>query len=563
MTRPPVSEGLAIFGFAEFLAALALLVLVFSLSDFLYQFRVAVAPIPLRGLSFFATILIGAGTLLTDLWFSERWLALPWGISRGLLQGMFGGVFLFTVLLWLWFAFVRPPIFGKANYRRYYDVLFRTIVRGSDVQLAVLAAELGRSAGKLVELASPRQRADAAEGKPRVADLAHDALMLLSNRKLCRHIVSSSPITAIVLMEEAGRQKKYRIPLGGFARNVTTEALINRDSILFHEDIYGADVLGWVQPFSNAMYGNFRLVEGIAGPLQSPLDIDWRLAWNMDGEQFEVYCRITLLALKDYVTSGHYRSHSYVIYRALQTIGEAGRELYKLDGQSLDGSDSIAAKRLAAAAAFISEAIDFLGNQPDLDFGPLRRKAGEHVGIGASIFDHIAKAMFKLVYAASAVRTTSDNAWWIQYNILWSRIVVHQAKSAAWHVVRFKFFRLLFDEIRELEEFPNFKAARILGFCLNITGLSLGDRNQYRSEYRLQRAVVGWAKRNYLRLLAVHPPVAEHVLGGSISFDAENRRMVKTYAQGLSLEPSCSYLDLDEWPERPKVGRARRASKKS
>ena len=59
----PASSGFAIFGFAEFLTALALLVVVFNSGDFLYKFRISVAALPLRTITFISAIIIGAGTL--------------------------------------------------------------------------------------------------------------------------------------------------------------------------------------------------------------------------------------------------------------------------------------------------------------------------------------------------------------------------------------------------------------------------------------------------------------------------------------------------------------------
>ncbi len=549
LTRAPADDGFAIFGFSEFLAALALLVLVFNSSDYRYQFRVFTAPIPLVWLSFCAAVVTGTGTLLTDLWFAEQWYSLPWGVSRAAIQGVFGVLFLSTVLLWIWFAHMRPPVFSRRNYKRFYGALYRAVVRGSDTQLAILAGELVRSAEPLVRLSRPRRQGNENVVSPTVSEYAHDSLMLLANRKLCRHVISSAPMTAIALMEEAARQERYTVPLGGFARIITTEALLNRDSILYHEDTYGADVLGWVQPFSNAIYGNYRLVEGIAGPMDSPLDIDWRVAWEMDGGQFEAYCRITLLTFKSYIETGLYHGHSYALYRALGVIKEAGRELYKLDNQPTDATDREPAKRLEAAVHFISEVITFLGKQENLDVGILRAARKGHPGYRGNIFDYIAEAMFDLVLAASAVRSPPDNAWWIQHNTVWGRLFSFNQPTKAWNAIRFKFSRLVFDEIKRLEELPNFKGSRVLAICLNVMGLTLPAREQRdRGDRALHRVVLSWTRKNYIKLAEVHPPVAENCLTGSITFEPEKRRLVKTFSQGLRLAPSQEFLDLGPAP---------------
>src|SRR5436190_2096302 len=62
---PPSNK---IFGFAEFVQAFALLVLVYTMSDVRYRFRAATAPIPIWAITFWLCGIIGFGTILTDLW---------------------------------------------------------------------------------------------------------------------------------------------------------------------------------------------------------------------------------------------------------------------------------------------------------------------------------------------------------------------------------------------------------------------------------------------------------------------------------------------------------------
>jgi hypothetical protein len=47
--------------------------------------------------------------------------------------------------------------------------------------------------------------------------------------------VASSPGTAIEFFKAMSELEKYQIPIGQFASNVSTEALLNKDSIIYHE----------------------------------------------------------------------------------------------------------------------------------------------------------------------------------------------------------------------------------------------------------------------------------------------------------------------------------------
>lgn len=61
-------NGPKIFGFSEFLAGLALMVLAWTIADFRYRFRIKTAPIPLEKITFWVVLVVGFMTILTDLW---------------------------------------------------------------------------------------------------------------------------------------------------------------------------------------------------------------------------------------------------------------------------------------------------------------------------------------------------------------------------------------------------------------------------------------------------------------------------------------------------------------
>src|SRR5688572_5011542 len=129
---PLTDDSPSFFGFAEFLTALALMVLAWTISDFRYRFRVRITPMPLQGFTFAVVAIVGLLTLLTDLWRAEEWLV-PEGrvFTPASWQAFLGGLFLFTFLIWAWFAFIRPPVYGKRNARRFWQVLYRHIIKGS------------------------------------------------------------------------------------------------------------------------------------------------------------------------------------------------------------------------------------------------------------------------------------------------------------------------------------------------------------------------------------------------------------------------------------------------
>ncbi len=98
-------------------------------------------------------------------------------------------------------------------------------------------------------------------------------------------------------------------------------------------------------------------------------------------------------------------------------------------------------------------------------------------------------------------------------------------------------------EFDKYEDLKSFVAARYLGICLNCMGLKLRDKRSY--ETALHKSVLRWAKRNFRELHENHPTVANACLMGGITYDIEENRLVKTYAERADREPDREYLTLD------------------
>ncbi|GJQ22615.1 hypothetical protein BIY37_11755 [Candidatus Brocadia sapporoensis] len=549
---PPSGLESSIFGFTEFISALALLVIVYTVTDIRYRFRVAVAPIPLFPLTYLLIGFIGFGTLLTDVWFSERWLIPNFLANQAGWQGMFGAFFLLLVMIWMYYAVINPPIFCKKNYRKFAKELYKVILKGSESDLPVIADELARSAEHLVKLSRqnpPRWQKDTNKKeeqkrrKPNVGDYAYDILLLIGNRKLCRHIVASSPVTAMVFFEAMASNEKYDLPIGQFSRNISTEAIINKDSILYHEDEgYSSGLIGYLKPFSKAIYGNYRLVEALGSKTGSTLDIHHEILWSWDASQLEAYSRAVMITLKSYLESGNWTQHPFALYRALENIKNSCCDVYKLNDISSDYYSTDIFKRLQTVVRYVKYAIDLIGKQQNVPSTTLRVRGDQ---MHEDIYDHVANLMFEIIFSAASVTAPPDKCWTIHYNSVWYEFFGLSDKGKAWKIIRFKLRRLLYDEILRLEKFPNYKSSKILGFCLNVMGLKIREEKEYDSEcYPLHKSVLAWTRNNYLRLKNIQPEVANSCLIGSIGFDEHGNRLVKIYAKGLNLEAPKEYLEL-------------------
>jgi hypothetical protein len=541
------------FGFSEFLAGLALMVLAWTIADFSYKFRVRTAPLPLQGITFIVVTAVGVLTLLTDLWRAQEWLV-PEGniLPPAVWQAILGGLFLLTFLTWAWFAFIRPPIYNKINAERYARTLYRTILKGSPSELAIIADELAFSAKSLIRFAPGHREhinfsgRDSSEKRPpkkqpKVISYANDILLLIADKRFCRAIVASSPRTALAIFHEVAEAKKYDVRIQTFAKNIMNEALDNRDSFLYHEtEGYKSGLIGYIKPLSQAMFSNYKMVETI-GTLLDP-DIWGKGKWTSD--QLEAYCRAVLMTFRDYVEKDFW-DHSLVLYRASENIENAASDIYKLNGIANITWDDDLHKKLLVVVQFIKDAVAILEKKGVPDNLKLRIHE-KHRG-GENFYDHLARMIFEVIFCASAVQSPAYLCWTIQYNFVWGKLFnFSKLDGAAGRVVKFKVRRLIYDEVAKMKEFPNFKGAKILGFCLNVMGLTVRKENFDYDSKPLQKAILSWTKKNYAWLHSYNPHLAKSCLVDGMSYDAENLKLVYTSpAEGLRREPQYTYFSVD------------------
>lgn len=549
------SHPIKIFGFSEFLAAIALLAVVYTFTDVRYKFRIAVTPGFLYLTTFFLIAIIGFQTLLTEVWIAEGWWVPKtiW-ITYGTWQGIFGLLFLGTFMTWMYYAFIRPPVFDRRNARRFAQELYRFILRGNNDELKVIANELARSAESLIRysrlvsrrLGSQDEPQKLVKKKPDAEDYAHDILLLIANRKLCRQIVAASPVTAQAFFEEMTDQNKFDVPIGQFSRNISSEAVIQTESFLYGEaEGYESGLLGYLKPVSQAIYGNYKLVEALAVNGISPLDVHYEEQWSWNAKQWEAYCRATLVVLESCLTGDCCQGTSFALNRAMHDIESSFRDLYKLDNMT-DDYNSDAYERLRVAADFIKSAIELIDKQPNPPKPLQRVREGTYP---KNIYDHLALLTFKMCLDASAIKSPPETCWSVYYGIVWSKTFKGFSDGTAWKIVRSKVSRLLYDEIVELTKTPNYKGTKILGFCLNIllgTHTKPTKGSYGRDSYALAKAVQSWTRKHYLPMRKKNLDVAESVLIGRLGFDEAGSRLFVTYAKGLNQEAPKSYLELEQ-----------------
>jgi hypothetical protein len=282
----------------------------------------------------------------------------------------------------------------------------------------------------------------------------------------------------------------------------------------------------------------------VIGTLLEPNIWDKR---KWDADQWKAYCRVVLLTFRDYVEN-EFWNHSYALYRAKGYIEHAVMDLYKINGLSNTGWDDDVQERLRVVVDFIKDAVEILEKKGVPEHIKLRVR--EKHSANKTFYDHIANMIFEVIFAASAVRSPTDLCWWVQHNSVWSELFNFDSlNGAAGKVVKFKVRRLIYNEVVRMKRFPNFKGAKILGFCLNVMGLTVSEQDYNKDSKALQKAVLSWTNKNYAWLHSYNPRVAEACLVDGLTYDLASLRLVKTYpVEGLRRKAECVYFPVNSPP---------------
>lgn len=268
------------------------------------------------------------------------------------------------------------------------------------------------------------------------------------------------------------------------------------------------------------------------------------MKWN--SEKWEAYCRITLLALEDFAAKGC-RLEAHLFSKATSYLKSAIRDIYQLNGVDTLGWDKEPWNKLRTIVDFVREAVQILDKYPVSAGIRLRHRDREN--FLHTVYDVIAEMMFEVVFSASEVSSPRETCWAIQHNTVWSQLFEFSRDGGqATKIIHFKFRRLIYNEIKGMNNFVNFKSAKILGFCLNVMGQEVRHDVGLNPHIALHHVVLTWLRNYYAWLHFKNNEVAEACLMAEWTYDEVNSRIVHTRpAGGLRTESAHFYLPVDRY----------------
>ena len=537
---PFIPKDDTFFGFTEFISGFALTLLIWTIADVRYKFRVKCAPFRLQNISFALTFIVGFLVLLTDLWVAQGWASLD-VISYPVWQAILAFTFFVTLVLLVWFSMIRPPSFSKYNYKSYASALYRLILKGNPSELAIIADDFSLSVREVIRNAPSKKTINEPSIVDEFSGYANDLLLLIADKRFCRAVVDYSPSTILEIFKEMNDQEKSDISIQTFGKNIMTATFENRDSFIFHEaEGYESGLIGYHKPLSKAIFANYKLVEDVS----TLLDPDYSQMREWDKDQWSAFCRLTLITFESYVNLGE-QSHSFSLHRAFGYIEQALSDLSSLDKIEEKFWNEDVYCRISVITGFVKDAIEILNNK-DV---PNNWKTQSLVNPNRRYtpFDRLAKLMFELIHHASYVTSPSWTCWTIQHNSIWNDLYKSSYLDCpAGEVVKFKLRRLLYDEVCEMKKLPNYKGARILAFCINVMGIVDIKKSDDKSQWSIQKPILIWLRKNYLELWNKNKDVAQRCLIDNTSYDSDSFKIVKIYpSNGLRTEAKSFSFEID------------------
>ena len=294
------------FGFSEFLAGLAFLLMVWVTSDYRYKFRFHISKLSTR-FCFFSVVSIGVIVLVDDFLFSLLWNNKS---IDCVVQFICALLLLSVIVYWFVVAFIKPPVINKSNHGRYRAEFCRVVNCQNEDEMKTLVHEMLYSMPNLIRFA-PRISFEERE----LSEVEEDVALIFSvmgSEYYCRNLVRYSIDTAVALFDAMEKQKRYTIGLEFFAKNFITESLKYEGSYAYRESDYRNGFFNWNQPTIARIYGNEILLLNLKGLLEP--DYSLTSTWNHK----HIHAYVALLSKAFDACYGEYQaipmfSHAYEI----------------------------------------------------------------------------------------------------------------------------------------------------------------------------------------------------------------------------------------------------------
>ncbi|WP_375588407.1 hypothetical protein ABWH89_14070 [Hoeflea alexandrii] len=533
-----------------FLGILAFSVAVFTLTSPKFQIRQATAIISFRPLFFF-TLLVSAFIMFSIEFFIMYGIRIPVFINPNTINYIITAAISILILFWMMICFIRPPRFSRLTAKHFHRQAFVHIANGSKEEMLAFAREIMREAPRLIRHTPRRKRHYFEDDKPvKLSALqthAHYLNLLLSDTRFCDVVANEIPSFPAHMVQVAVELERYDAPIHLMVRRVVIAMLNNPGSALYVENEWlGQGYIGDAKPITRSIFGNWHLLESYELGLEAPLDLDYPHARSWDTDAWRVYFGLAREYIRGLTSKGSVNWNSQGIRHILQTTERAYEQL----GDLKKYEDTFSPYNPTWHAKEANDFLTHLVKAFDESKGWVGFDRRDNFRFGHDLSSSIAALIFDTIFEAARVNTKEFRMWDVQRNTVWAPIERHEIRDTEiMKMVRRKLRRMIWDEVLRMDNFPNYKGAAYVRFCLNVLGFY--DESVHRKDtlerdsWALAKVISGWMKKNYQTIAISHPPVAKAMLPANIEYDREAQTLVRSHDDTLTGVPRLKSLALD------------------
>lgn len=539
-----------------FLGILAFSVAVFTLTSPKFHFRQATAIIPFRPLFFGVLLVSGIITFAIEacILYGVRF---PGFLNPNTVNLLIAGTIAILILYWMKICFISPPRLFRFNAKHFFRQTFVHIANGSKEEMLALAREIMREAPRLIRHTPRMKKRHLENDQPvKLSALqthAHFLNSLLSDTRFCDVVSKEIPSFPAHIVEVAVEQERYDAPIHLMVRRFIIAMFANPQSALFVENEWlGQGFIGNQKPITRSIFGNWHLLEKHELGLESPLDLDYPHARSWDKDAWRVYFGMAREYVRGLTSNEWVNWDTPSIQHILETTKQAYGQLSDLKRYENTFSPYNPTWQANEANDFLTDLVKAF----DENNGPTYFDRTDNFRYGRDLSSGVAALLLEAIFNAAQVNTKDFRMWDVQHNTVWSPIARHHVKDTQiMKMVRRKLRRMIWDEIKRMDDFPNYKGAAYIRFCLNVLGFydeSIHRKDPLdRDNWALAKVVAEWVKNNYQTIAVSHPPVAEAMLPANIDYDRDAQTLVWTRDDTLTGVPRRKSFALNPPREAP------------
>ncbi|MGC9535235.1 hypothetical protein, partial [Vibrio atlanticus] len=511
---PMNSSAPSFFGFSEFLASLAIIVLAWNIVDLRYQFRAYIAPYKQQQKSFVVVGIIGFLTLMSDFWrISELYVIKDSYISYGLMQLILAFCYLSVVFLWVNYSFISPQKFSEKNHMEFLEFISKVFISGDRKAISIVLDEMRRSSESIMYYSSYEE--DIGE----VKKAANTIIALMSDEDVCKVMAREQPLLFRDMFLSIYKLDKFNLNIGSLTINFVSSSLEYERSFVYREnDCFNSNYFSKMKPICTPVFNNYEIIDSYQGLITPDSD---NSLWGQ--KTWGVYFSLLEMAIDSFVKyKFHHISPSFLHWPRFFIVRILSKKSLRLINQDVNYMHPFR-KRIECLSAFVDNVI--LG----IDDGNIHESHKFYVK------DFIAQVVYEVIESAALdFNTATPDFLYIKKQLVWDEL--YNSTMLRDEKDRYIINKVNDKIYRKLLSLPNYDSVSVLMFVISVVGLKPIVEGPYGEIWRKMHIdTMCWCEENLKLMLDKYPRLLDELHKNNLRYDKEYAELYEVDDNGCVL----------------------------